>query len=120
MCSVDLVSKNLPKVQTLIWKAREKWFNLGLELGVDEVSLKVLKQQHDVDTCFREMLSSWLKMIDPLPTWEGLLAALKAPPVGHSRLAKQVGIQQGIPEPPEESLGSEDALVTVACSNTAS
>ena len=101
---VDLVSKSLPKLQTLIWKARGKWFNLGLELGIDEVTLKMLKTNHDdEETRFREMLSEWLRMIDPYPSWEGLLEALSQPPVGYKDLAEEVRKKQGIPKPPDKA-----------------
>lgn len=123
--AVDLVPKSLPKVLKLIWKARDKWFNLGLVLGVDEIALKMLKHRYsDEEACFREMLSTWLKMIDPLPSWEGLLAALREPPVGHALLAEHVRIKQGIPEQPGSS-GAADtsessaSLASNVCSKSA-
>ena len=50
----------------------------------------------DVKACFREMLSEWLKMIDPLPSWEGLLEALKKPCVGHKNLAMKLAREHQI------------------------
>lgn len=57
-----------------------------------EVELKCIETSCNikVEVCFREMLSAWLKMIDPLPSWEGLLAALVTPPVGCEDVAEQV------------------------------
>ena len=47
-------------------------------------------------------------MIDPCPSWEGLVAALKQPYIGHEELADKVNKEQGIApkatetvEPPE-------------------
>ena len=49
------------------------------------------------------MLSEWLKMVEPRPLWDGLLAALESPPVGREDLADQVRAQQGIPKPSSSS-----------------
>lgn len=90
---VDLVSANLSKVLNLLLEVSIKWFNLGLQLGLKERDLKVIEQDHakdGVEVCLREMLSLWLKMINPHPTWEGLVAALKKPSVLFSRLAKKI------------------------------
>ena len=35
-------------------------------------------------------------MIDPLPSWEGLIVALKLPSVGHKGLAKVVETKLGM------------------------
>ena len=89
MFAVDLISGNLGKVQTVVWKARSQWFNLGLGLGIDQDTLKMLKRQYpDENDCFREMLSEWLKSVEP--SWEELLAALSQPPVGYKQLAKKI------------------------------
>lgn len=96
--TVDLVPDNLRKLQTLVWDARINWFNLGLELRLKENTLKVIEINcnHKVETCFREMLSEWLRAIDPLPSWEGLLVALKQPPVACKKLAKEIKKKFGI------------------------
>ena len=92
MCAVDL---NLGKVQDLIWDARPKWFNLGLNLNIDQATLIMIKQNHpNGDDCFREMLSEWLKSVEP--SWEELLAALRKPSVGYTQLAKKIAREFGI------------------------
>ena len=97
MCAVDLIPKNLKNIQNFLWNGRTKWFNLGLELGIDEETLKVLKQSStSEDDCFRDMLSKWLRTVNP--TWEELLVALKQPSVGCDHLAKKVRDEQGVPE----------------------
>ena len=103
---VDLVSKNLSKVLDMLWNARDGWFNLGLALGIDHTTLKVIKKDNasDTDACFTEMLSVWLKM-DPPPTWETLVAALKACSVGQRKLAKQLKKQLGLALDPDEQDG---------------
>ena len=98
--------KNLPKVRDLIHKARSKWYDLGLELGVEEETLKTIRKDNNYETeaCFRDMLSAWLKMVDPCPSWEGLIAALKKSCIGHEELADKVRKDQGIPEQPADEL----------------
>ena len=89
MYAVDLVSGNLGKVQNLIWDARPKWFNLGLNLNIDQETLTMIKKTHpNGDDCFREMLSEWLKSVEP--SWQELLAALRKPSVRYTQLAKKI------------------------------
>ena len=99
-CAVDLVSKNLPKVRALIHKACPQWYDLGLELGVEETTLNIIKSDCDnkAETCFREMLSVWLKMTDPRPSWKALVAALKQPYIRHEELADKVNKEQETPK----------------------
>ena len=94
VCAVDLIPDNLGDVQDLIWDARPKWYNLGLKLRVSQATLTMIKQNHpDGDDCFREMLSEWLKSVEP--SWEELLAALKKPSVGYPQLAKKIAREYG-------------------------
>ena len=109
-CTVDLVPDNLPKLLNLLADASPEWMDLGLQLGVNQTSLRVIERDHRDMTkrCFMEMLTEWLKMIDPLPSWEGLIAALKSPSVKRKDLAKMVKKELGIPvemEEPEEGRG---------------
>jgi hypothetical protein len=85
------VSANLFDLQTLTWEARPKWFNLGLAVGIDEAKLTAIKMNcGDVDPCFTEMLSVWLKMSSPQRSWERLVTALKQSTVGFESLAKSI------------------------------
>ena len=94
--AVDLTSGNLSKLRNLIWGACPDWFDLGLELGVEETTLRVIKQNNPEATkqCFTDMLSEWLKMANP--SWEGLIAALEQPSVGHEELARKVEAEIGV------------------------
>jgi len=86
--AVDLTSANLGKVQLLLFEARLKWFNLGVQLGIDDTTLNSIKMKYpsDADNCFKEMLCHWLKM-DPPPTWDRLLSALESDVIGLCNLA---------------------------------
>ena len=96
--AVDLVPANLPKLLNILVDASPEWMDLGLQLGVDQTTLRVIERDYRDMTkrCFMEMLSEWLKMIDPLPSWEELIAALKLPSVGHKDLAKIVEAKIGM------------------------
>lgn len=106
--AVDLVSDNLPKVKNLLWDASPDWFDLGLELGIGQTTLRAI--QHDnrdvTKRCFTDMLSEWLKMVDPIPSWEGLIAALKQPSIGHNKLATKVEKEVGITVQSDDSEGA--------------
>lgn len=91
--AVELVSANLSKVLNLLVSASIKWFDLGLQLGLRESDLKVIEYDRGKDgahVCLREMISLWLKMINPQPSWEGLVVALKKPSVQLIALAKKI------------------------------
>ena len=68
-----------------------------MELGLDETTLKAIEVTYhgDVDVCFREMLSKWLKT-DPPPTWEALIAALKKDCIGYPDVIKKVNRACGL------------------------
>ena len=65
-----------------------KWYDLGLQLEVEEGTLKTIKSDNPGNSqdCLREMLSTWLK-IDPRPTWHTLCAALRSRTVDAETLA---------------------------------
>ena len=81
--------------------------DLGLQLGVDQTTLRVIERDYRDMTkrCFMEMLSEWLKMIDPLPSWERLIAALKSPSVKRKDVASMVMNELGIPVETEDTQG---------------
>ena len=83
--------KDLRKVQRVTWEARAKWYNIGLELEINPGTLDVIQgNNRDIDDCFRAMLTSWLKMVQPKPTLAALAEALQSPTVGFGRLAEQI------------------------------
>ncbi len=98
---VDLVSDNLRKVINLLLDVASKWYELGLQLGVKESYLKSIEHDYGhrgAQTCLREMLSVWLKMIDPRPSWESLLSSVRHSTVGNPALAQKIRKEVGMPE----------------------
>ena len=95
--SVHLVHDNLKKVCDLVWDARSRWCDLGFQLDIKLNDLKVIEKDcNDVNSCFREMLSTWLRMIDPPPSWEGLMTALEHDSVKCGDLAESIRERFGI------------------------
>ena len=68
-----------------------KWYDLGLQLELEEGTLKTIKSDNPENSqhCLREMLSTWLKF-DPRPTWHTLCAALRSRTVGAETLASNL------------------------------
>ena len=80
---------SIKEVQRAAWDARSKWYNIGLELNIDQGTLDVIEGDgKSTDKQFRAMLTTWLKMVDPRPTWEALAEALRSPTVGYEHLAE--------------------------------
>ena len=107
--AVDLVRDNLKEVCNLVSDAKPKWYDLGFQLDIKEVALEVIKMENsnNVHACFRKMLSTWLKMIDPTPSWEGLLTALEHDSVNCGDVAESIRQRFGILKQPESEMMSE-------------
>lgn len=54
-----------------------KWFNLGLNLGLSDTTLGVVRSNYpqDAESCLRAMVSKWLSS-DTQASWEKLVNAL--------------------------------------------
>ena len=86
-----LTITDLRKIQRAAWDSRDEWYNIGLELSIDPETLNVIKRDNaKTNDCFREMLTTWLKIVQPKPTLAALAEALQSPTVGFERLAEQV------------------------------
>ena len=78
-------------IQDAAWDSREEWYNIGLKLSIDPGTLDVIKKDNaKTNDCFRKMLTTWLKKIQPKPTLAALAEALQSPTVGFGHLAKQI------------------------------
>ena len=88
----QLTVKDLKTVRKAVWGARTKWMDIGLELDLDVTDLTAIDATHrgDVGRCFIEMLTLWLKQVDPPPTWSTMVAALQEPIIGYGDIAEQV------------------------------
>ena len=66
--------------------------DIGIELGLNKTDLDAIKTNLDNDPtkCFTEMLTLWLKQVNPLPTQRALVEVLRNPIVNLGQLAESV------------------------------
>ena len=88
--SRELTDADLRDVRTRIWDARNKWFDIGIELDVQHTDLTAIRQRcnDDPNACLTEMLACWLKRRGT--TWADLIQALRHPIVGFGSLADEL------------------------------
>ena len=68
-----------PQLKDLVLIKTVKWYNLGLQLGIDDTELDVIEENNpkDIDACKRKMFRVWLR-ITPSPSYQQLVEALLA------------------------------------------
>ena len=78
--SVQLSIHNMRDVLNLVYDARSKWLEIGVQLGIIFGTLEAIREDHpkDCDKCLTELLNTWLKGTNPSPTWKALADALRA------------------------------------------
>ena len=84
----QLKVNDLPQVYRSVFDARTKWYDIGLELGIDAETLNCIEKENprQLQDCLRNMLKTWLERAHPRPTWEALIEALKSPLVDREDL----------------------------------
>ena len=71
--------ENRNEIIHLAWDYRARWRFIGRELGIDEGTLEAIAvDEITVDECLSRVITTWLKKINPKPTWSAILAALKS------------------------------------------
>jgi hypothetical protein len=100
-----LAIADLRIVRAAVWEARTQWMNIGIELNILKTDLDAINQRGSPGDCLTEMLSLWLKQVNPLPTWTTLTTALRQPTVGHEQLAEQIESKHNIIISAKESFG---------------
>ncbi|MCG8622335.1 MAG: death domain-containing protein, partial [Proteobacteria bacterium] len=55
------------------------WHNIGSLLEISETTLEQIEADYpgDCQQCVREMIKSWLKQVDPPPSWKDLAEAIQ-------------------------------------------
>ena len=81
----------LRDIQDALWKARIKWYNIGLRLNVKTDDLDTIDKEagNDTEEKLRRMISSRLRMEEPC-TWPMLYDALKHPTVNFPKEAEEL------------------------------
>ena len=89
--SDSLYIEDLADVMKETWETKSSWYNIGVCLLISPDTLDTIEKEHQcVDTCFREMLKTWLRASYPRPTWTKLAEALRSPMVGYESLADEL------------------------------
>ena len=86
----QLSSSDARVVFDSVWEARQKWYNIGLQLNLDVNDLDAIQIRNNAnpDCCIKEMLVCWLR--GGGATWGALIGALKHKTVGYSDLANGI------------------------------
>ena len=81
--SGDLLDlEKLPLLQDELYNIRDKWFDIGVQLGLDNGTLQSIKTENsNTGDALREVLTYWLKR-NSSSTWGALFKALRSRPVG--------------------------------------
>ena len=74
---------------------RDSWFKIGLELDIPHTELICFRKRHsDFSDAMCEMLIHWLKTnVNPPPTWEAVVIALRSPLVNEMNVATQLELK---------------------------
>ena len=83
-----LTTDDLQLVLNAAWDACCKWYNIGIQLGINSSDLDAIKMRchDDPDNCFRELIKNWLRGNNPRPTWSAIATALRARSVGFEQI----------------------------------
>jgi len=88
---MELSLDDLATVRKELHEARTKWYDIGLELKVPVGTLDSIEaQSDDTKKCLLEALKHWLKTVDPKPTWQALVDALRSCVVEENQLANSL------------------------------
>ena len=73
----------------LLLSEAKHWHNIGILLDIPESTLEQIETDYpgDCQQCVREMIKSWLKQVDPPPSWKDLVEAVR---VVNPNLAKKI------------------------------
>lgn len=90
--STQLTVADLVKVQKEAWTAREKWYDIGLQLGLlsDVLNNITSCSNQGPDVYFRLMLEKWLRDGHLERTWQKLISSLESDQVDFGALAQSI------------------------------
>ena len=77
-------SNDLKTVNECTYPARSKWYDIGIKLDIDVGTLEAINKDNlgKCGDCFRELLITWLRRDEPVPSWKTLTDALQSQTVG--------------------------------------
>ena len=91
MSTLPVGQEDLKSLHSELHPVVDKWYSLGVQLQIPVETLKCIEAEHNqMNRRLLEMLTVWLRHINPPPTWDILTEALESPPVGEKLLAQQL------------------------------
>ncbi len=91
-------------LQDELYITQNRWYNLGLQLGLmpDELDTIEAQCRGDMSDCFREVLKNYLQTTTP--SWRAVIEALRSRTIDQPMLAKKLD-QKYCPQPALKLLG---------------
>ena len=92
---LDHTEPSLKALLNELHPLRASWFKIGLQLDIPHTELICFRKMHsDFSDSLCEMLVLWLKTaVDPPPTWEAVVTALRSPSVNEMNIAGQLELK---------------------------
>ena len=86
------IEPSLKALLTALHPVRASWYKIGLELDIPHIKLDCFEQKYsDPSDLMREVLKYWFKTaVDPRPTWEAVVRALRSTLVCEMKVAEQL------------------------------
>ena len=86
-----LKDDDLAQVLRELLKAKNKAYELGLELKLPQYEVESIRDTHqDPQERFTRIIEKFLKQVSPEPTWRVIVDALRSPLVNHAQLARKI------------------------------
>ena len=86
-----LSSKDLRIVRNELFDAAMKWYDIGLEVGLECSTLDNIRDMYqDNKDCLREMIKCFLNQVNPRPSWKIVVDALRSKAVNFGQLAETI------------------------------
>ena len=91
-CTGSLTTADLATLQNALYEVRDVWYHLGVQLNVPLSDLRAIKAEYrdKPGDCLLEMLSVWLSITTPSPTWQTVVDALCCPAIGIQKVAENI------------------------------
>ena len=91
--SIDQLTLDVIRdVLSALWDARSKWYNIGLQLGIDPVALDAIRMEDrdDPSNCLRSAIRIYLTNPSHNKSWSAIVCALNSPPVSFHLLTNEL------------------------------
>ena len=87
-----LTMKDLKILVNELSAVKDKWFDLGVQLNMTPPDLNSIQIQYhnNPSRCLSEMLSQWLSITTPPPTWQTVVDALYCPAISRPLVAQDI------------------------------